>query len=171
MTCGTIWIGGLTVEQKLQVYQSRDSTRTIGAFQTAVDEEGKNMFTPDVFKLKKGKEEQARKICVWIAIASVLLGVCDYLIIENSLLRCLSDSMVCFWSVSYCVLGYKKCYKVKAFKGHKILRWCALVLVSFYCVLGIILYFTGQIGIYMPALAIFTMALFMSITMVRNGYQ
>lgn len=129
------------------------------------------MFTPDIFKLKKGKEEQARKICVWIAIASILLGVCDYFIIEASILMCCMYSLMCFYGVSYCVLGYKKFYKVKKFKGHKVLRWCALAIVSFYCVLGIVLYFTGQIDIYMPALTIFTMTLFMSITAVRNGYQ
>lgn len=129
------------------------------------------MFTPRCFKLKKGKEQQARRIYLWAGTASILLGACDYFIMKDSVLMCCMYSLMCFYGVSYCVLGYKECYKVKKFKGHKVLRWCVLVLVSAYCVIEAALYFTRQIDIYMPALILLALALFMSVTAVRNGYQ
>lgn len=129
------------------------------------------MFTPAYFKLKKGKEQQARKIYLWAGIACVLLCLWDYFFMTASILRCLSDLVVRFIAISYCALGWARCYKTKRFKGHKILRWAALAIVSFYAILGIVLYFSGEIGIYMPALVSLAVALCLSITAVLNGYR
>jgi hypothetical protein len=129
------------------------------------------MFTPRYFKLEKGKEQQARKIYLGVCAVCVLLGLCDYFVMKETIFSCVSHFVVRFLGVSYCVLGYAKCYKVKKFKGHKVLRWCALLIVSYYCILGIVLYFTRQIGIYMPGLVLGVLALMVSVTAVRNGYQ
>lgn len=127
------------------------------------------MFLPKYFQLKKEKEKQSGKVFFLIGTGCILLGICDYFAMKDPISICCMYSMLYFIGLSYCVLGNKKYYEVKRFKGHKILRWCIFLIVVLYCILVTVLYLTVRIDIEIQEAALLVLVLFMSITALRNG--
>lgn len=76
------------------------------------EEQTKAMFILKDFKIKKEWETNSKKFLTYIFYMCILLGIADYFIMKNSFLLCFSKFMIYFFGISYCILGYKKYYKV-----------------------------------------------------------
>lgn len=126
------------------------------------------MFLPKYFNLKKEKETEAGKIYFGIFPLCIILGLCSYFFMKDTVLMSCVNVVLSFIGLSYCVLGHQKCYKVRNFKGHKVLRWIVLLIAMGYCILGVVLYFQRETDI--ETVILFVVALLMAITAVRNGY-
>lgn len=76
------------------------------------EEQARVMFILKDFEIKKEWGANSKKILTYIFYMCILLGIADYFIMKNSFLLCFSKFMIYFFGISYCILGYKKYYKV-----------------------------------------------------------
>lgn len=129
------------------------------------------MFIHAFSPIKKGSEEQVKKVYFVIIPIVILIFVITFFALKVRLLSALVISAMYFWGLAYCILGHKKLYKAKKYKGHKFLRWLMLGIAILYFIYGLLLYFLENVDFINTFALVEILALLISIQMVRNGYR
>lgn len=121
--------------------------------------------------IKKGAEEQIKKIYLLIVPVVIAVFLMVFFVLRVRFLSALVISLMYFWGLAYCILGHKKLYKSKKYKGHKFFRWLMLVIAVLYFVYGVLLYFLENVDFINTFALVELLVLLITIQMVRNGYR
>ena len=129
------------------------------------------MFIHAFGPIKRGAEDQIKKVYFLIIPIVIVIFLIAFFVLKTQLFSALVISVMYFWGLAYCILGHKRLYKAKKYKGHKFFRWLALVIATLYFIYGVLLYFLEDVDFMNTFALVEVLALLITIQMVRNGYR
>lgn len=137
------------------------------------------MWYSPIFSLWKIKKERAETASIIMHISAVISIAVSFFLAWNlskeisyKILDMIMSVIAIYVLVSYIVLGWFKCYHTKRYKGHKIIRYAALIFMIIAALyISVVFFFTEfDIKYYLIELSICIPLLLGSVQCVRNGY-
>lgn len=124
-----------------------------------------------LWKIEKNCKTVARKIN-WInIIISILIGCVTLYFFSSDALIVFFITYGSYFILSYILLGVFKCYKVKYFKGHRMMRWVCLGFIILYELFVLVMFLVKKDMAFFYVLAVAIPVLLCSVQCVRNGYR